>query len=53
MLLFWPLQALALFSIPLMALDSGRKSRIAKWFFYFFYPLHMLILAALPQLIFR
>jgi len=48
-LAFWPFQALALVSTPLMALDTGRKSRITKWFFYLFYPAHMLALALLAR----
>jgi len=46
---FWQFQALALVSMPLMALDKGRKSRITKWFFYVFYPAHMLLLALLAR----
>lgn len=48
-LAFWVFQGLALLSFPLMALDRGRKSRITKWFFYLFYPLHMLALALMHR----
>ncbi len=41
------LQLFALLAAPLLALYNGRRGTMPKYLFYVFYPLHMLLLAAL------
>jgi len=40
-----PGEAWALLALPLLFFYRGKKGWNAKWFFYFFYPAHLLILA--------
>ena len=47
----WPFQPLALVAFPIMCLDSGRKSRVNKWFFYVFYPVHLFLIWVIASLI--
>lgn len=44
---FWQFQTLAFLAFPLMLFDSGKRSRITKWFFYIFYPAHLFALWAI------
>ena len=46
---FWQFQTLAFLAFPLMLLDSGKRSRITKWFFYIFYPAHLFALWAIAS----
>lgn len=41
----------ACLSLPLLALYSGERGHGGTWFFYWFYPLHLLILWLLSQMI--
>lgn len=38
-------------SIPLLARYNGTRGREDKWFFYWFYPIHLLILTALARIL--
>ena len=50
--LFSPLEAFALFSVPLIAHYNNTKGKQVKYFFYVFYPLHLILLRLLYMLIF-
>lgn len=50
--LFSPLEAFALFSLPLIMHYDGTKGKQFKYFFYAFYPLHLILLRFLHILIF-
>ncbi len=50
----FPLQIYALLSVPFMLLYNGKKGNFPKWFKYFyyaFYPLHIVLLEAICLLI--
>lgn len=50
--LIGPIQMFALLSIPMLAMYSGRPgSKKLKYFFYIFYPLHLLLIEATAMLI--
>ena len=38
-------------AVPLLLLYNGRRGKGSKWFFYFFYPVHFLVFAALAAAI--
>ena len=40
-------EAWALLALPLMFFYQGKKGWNAKWFFYFFYPVHLLVIAVI------
>lgn len=42
-------QWLMVFSLPLIAMYNGEKGRDSKWFFYFFYPAHIYVLAIIAH----
>ena len=50
--LFSPLEAFALFSVPLIVHYNNTKGKQVKYFFYVFYPLHLILLRLLYMLIF-
>lgn len=44
----WSIQWYSLFALPLLLLYSGKRGRAKlKWFFYLFYPLHLVAIAIL------
>lgn len=50
----FPFQAYCLFAVPIIALYNGRQGRLKpKYFFYAYYPGHLLLLSLLQFMIFR
>lgn len=44
-------QQFALLFIPLMFLYNGKKTKENKWFFYWYYPIHMIVIIGVSHLI--
>ncbi|HIX64425.1 MAG TPA: hypothetical protein H9852_08375, partial [Candidatus Mediterraneibacter colneyensis] len=38
-------------ALPLMLLYNNKRGRNTKWFFYFFYPIHIILLALLSNVL--
>ena len=50
----WDIQYYSLLTLPLLLLYSGKRgSAKLKWFFYIFYPVHMVVIAGLGLLLMR
>lgn len=48
----WDIQYYSLLTLPLLLLYSGKRgSAKLKWFFYIFYPVHMVVIAALALIL--
>ena len=47
----WPIQYWSLLAVPLLVLYNGKPGRVRmKYFFYIFYPLHLVILYGISML---